>query len=207
MSERDISIPIGVSTPEWPGDQPFSCGWTQTLARGDSVNLSTITTSPHVGTHADAPLHVRDGWPASHDIPLSPFAGRAVVCRVDASVDTIERRHLRALPASGRVERLLLRTDCSVAGGRFPERWPVMSLDAIRSLLERGLVLLGVDTPSVDARHSKTLDVHHALFDAGAFNIESLDLRGVEEGEYELVAYPVLLHGLDAAPLRAVLKP
>ena len=206
MTERDISIPMGTSTPEWPGDQPFSCGWTQTLARGGSVNLSAITTSPHVGTHADAPLHVRDGWPASHDIPLSPFAGRAIVCRVDGSVETVEMRHLRALPASGRVERLLLRTDCSVADGRFPEQWPVMSVAAIRALLERGLVLLGVDTPSVDARHSKTLDVHHALFGGGAFNIESLDLRGVDDGDYELVAYPILLHGLDAAPLRAVLR-
>ncbi len=206
MIERDISIPMGASTPEWPGDQPFSCGWTQTLARGGTVNLSAITTSPHVGTHADAPLHVRDGWPASHDIPLSPFAGPVVVCRVDASLETIEIRHLRALPANGRLERLLIRTDCSVAGGRFPERWPVMSVDALRSLLDRGLVLLGVDTPSVDARHSKTLDVHHALFAGKAFNIESLDLRDVDDGEYELVAYPILLHGLDAAPLRAVLR-
>ena len=81
-----------------------------------------------------------------------------------------------------------------------------MSVAAIRVLLERGLVLLGVDTPSVDARHSKTLDVHHALFGGGAFNLESLDLRGVDDGEYELVAYPILLHGLDAAPVRAVLR-
>lgn len=206
MRERDISIPMGASTPEWPGDQPFSCGWTQTLAGGGSVNLSAITTSPHVGTHADAPLHVRDGWPASHEVPLSPFAGRAIVCTVDASLETIEMSHLRALPSSGRVERLLLRTDCSVASGRFPERWPVMSVSAIRSLLQRGLVLLGVDTPSVDPRYSKTLEVHHELFGGGAFNLESLDLRGVDDGEYELVAYPVLLHGVDAAPVRAVLR-
>ena len=206
MKERDISIPMGASTPEWPGDQPFSCGWTQTLARGDSVNLSAITTSPHVGTHADAPLHVRDRWPASHEVPLPPFAGRAIVCKVDASLETIEMKDLSALPSNGRVERLLIRTDCSVAGGRFPERWPVMSVGAIRVLVERGLVLLGVDTPSVDARHSKTLDVHHALFGGGAFNLESLDLRGVDDGEYELVAYPILLHGLDAAPVRAVLR-
>ncbi|MGQ0713573.1 MAG: cyclase family protein [Gemmatimonadaceae bacterium] len=206
MSERDISIAMGRETREWPGDQPFSCGWTQTLATGGSVNLSAITTSPHVGTHADAPLHVRDGWPASHEVPLAPFHGRAFVCRVDASLETVEERDLRALPAGARVERVLLRTDCSVASGRFPERWPVMSVEAIRALLRRGLVLLGVDTPSVDGRDSKTLDVHHALFGGGAFNLESLDLRDVDDGEYELVAYPILLHGLDAAPVRAVLK-
>ena len=206
MRERDISIAMGPSTPEWPGDQPFSCGWTMQIAAGGSVNLSAITTSPHVGTHADAPLHVRDGQPASHELPLAPFAGRALVCSVDASLDTVSLRDLESLPASGRVERLLLRTQCSVADGRFPDRWPVLSVAAVRALVDRGLTLLGVDTPSVDTRHSKTLEVHHALFDAGAFNLENLDLRSVEDGEYELVAYPVLLEGVDAAPVRAVLR-
>jgi arylformamidase len=206
VREQDISIAMGARTPEWPGDQPFSCGWTMKLATGGTVNLSAITTSPHVGTHADAPLHVRDGRAASHELPLAPFAGRAFVCSVDASLDTIALRDLASLPASGRIERLLLRTQCGVAGGRFPDRWPVLSVGVVATLVGRGLKLLGVDTPSVDARHSKTLEVHHALFDAGAFNLENLDLRSVEDGEYELVAYPVLLEGVDAAPVRAVLR-
>ncbi len=206
MSERDISIPMGSNTPEWPGDRPFSCGWTMTLVGGDSVNLSAITTSPHVGTHADAPLHVRDGWPASHQLPLYAFAGRAIVCSVDASLETIERRDLTTLPDDGPIERLLLRTQCSIAGGTFPERWPVLSVDAVRELLRRGLALLGVDTPSVDGRHSRTLDVHKTLFGGGAFNLENLDLRTVADGEYELIAYPVLVAEVDAAPVRAVLR-
>ena len=206
MTERDISIAMGPRTAEWPGDQPFSCGWTMTIAGGASVNLSAITTSPHVGTHADAPLHVQDGWAASHELPLSPFAGRAVVCSVDPSIDTIEIRNLASLPPVGRVERLLVRTQCSIATGTFPDRWPVLSLEAVRTLLDRGLRLLGVDTPSVDARHNKTLEVHKTLFSGGAFNLENLDLRSVEDGEYELVAYPLLLDDLDAAPVRAVLR-
>jgi arylformamidase len=204
--ERDISIAMGAGTPEWPGDQPFSCGWTMTIADGGSVNLSAVTTSPHVGTHADAPLHVRDGWAASHALPLGPFAGPAVVCSVDPSVDAIEIPNLPSLPPRGRVERLLLRTQCSVARGTFPERWPVLSLRALQILLDRGLLLLGVDTPSVDARHSTSLEVHKALFGGGAYNLENLDLEDVEDATYELVAYPILLRGVDAAPVRAVLR-
>ena len=135
----------------------------------------------------------------------SPFAGRAYVCSADASLDSVGLDDLVSLP-DGRIERLLLRTQCSTAAGRFPERWPVLTVAVVRALVGRGLKLLGVDTPSVDARHSKTLEVHHALFDAGAFNLENLDLRSVEDGEYELVAYPVLLEGVDAAPVRAVLR-
>ncbi|HEU4642255.1 MAG TPA: cyclase family protein [Gemmatimonadaceae bacterium] len=202
---HDISIAMGAGTPEWPGDTPFSCRWTWEMARGESVNVSAVTTSPHVGTHADAPLHVRDGWPASHELPLDAFAGRAVVCTVPEDARVIGLDDLAGLPG-GRIERLLLRTGRSIAGGIFPHAWPALAPEVVRALLGRGLVLLGVDAPSVDARESTALEVHHALFEGGAYNLENLDLRGVADGEYELYAYPVKVHGVDAAPVRAVLR-
>jgi len=58
----------------------------------------------------------------------------------------------------------------------------------------------------VDGRESKTLDVHHELFGGGACNLENLDLRAVAPGAYELSAAPVRLVGLDAAPVRALLR-
>ena len=71
-----------MGTPEWPGDTPYSCGWTASISDGSSVNLSSMTTSPHVGTHADAPVHVRDGWPGAHELPLEAFlrSGRSSRC-------------------------------------------------------------------------------------------------------------------------------
>jgi arylformamidase len=194
---RDISVALGPGAAEWPGDTPYSCRWTQQLARGETVNLSSITTSPHVGTHADAPLHVHDGWPASDDLPIDVFAGPATVCAFD---------RIDALP-DARLERLLLRTGCSTAGGAFPAEWPALSVRQVDALLARGLTLLGVDAPSVDARHSTGLEVHHALFGGGAYNLENLDLRDVADGEYDLVALPLKIVGLDAAPVRAVLRP
>lgn len=194
---RDISIALRPGAPEWPGDTPYSCRWTQQLARGDTVNLSAVTTSPHVGTHADAPLHVHDGWPASDDLPVEVFAGPATVCSFDR-VDALPRVPL---------ERLLLRTGASTAAGVFPAEWPTLSVRQVESLLARGLRLLGVDAPSVDARHSTTLEVHHALFAGGAYNLENLDLRDVPDGAYDLVALPVKIVGLDAAPVRAALRP
>lgn len=205
MSIRDVSIAVGEGTPEWPGDTPYSCRWSWQIARGDSVNVSEIRSSPHVGTHADAPLHVRDDWPASHDLPLDPFLGRAVVLTVDAAHPVIEPAQLAPLP-SGPIERLLLRSGRSIAAGSFPDSWPALSDAALRILLDRGLRLLGVDSPSVDPRTSTALEIHKSLFAAGAFNIENLDLRGVDDGEYELIALPLKLLGADAAPVRALLR-
>jgi len=84
---HDISVVVRVGTPEWPCDAPFECGWTTRIADGASVNLSRVGGSPHVGTHADAPLHVHDGWPASDALPLEAFLGDALVLDVsDAPV-------------------------------------------------------------------------------------------------------------------------
>ena len=203
----DISIPLGSQTPEWPGDTPYSCGWTWSIAAGASVNVSAITTSPHVGTHADAPLHVRDGTPASEALPLDAFMGEALVVDVSDCRGTIERAQLEARGLLPGTLRLLLRTGQTIASGPFPAAWPSLSAECAASLAADGLRLLGVDCPSVDDRESKSLAVHHALFDDGTCVLENLDLRAVPPGRYELVAPPLKVHGLDAAPVRAVLRP
>lgn len=217
---QDISVRLAPGTPEWPGDTPYACGWTWAIRDGASVNVSSITMSPHVGTHADAPLHVRDGAPASDALPVSAFVGEAVVVDVgdieaqatDDGAGPITLAMLEARAAAQRVPldgatRLLLRTGRTIAAGRFPDAWPWLTPDAVRTLAARGLVLLGVDAPSVDARESRTLATHHALFDGGAYNLENLDLRSVAPGRHRLLAAPLLLVGLDGAPARALLEP
>lgn len=206
MRLRDISITLATGTPEWPGDTPYSCGWTGTLSQGSSVNVSSYTTSPHVGTHADAPLHVRDGWPGSHELPLDAFYGAAAVIDVTASTGEIEVETIDAAVGPGNIERLLLKTGCSIGSGSFPESWPVLSEACARALLGRGLRLLGVDAPSVDERHSKSLPVHKMIFSGNACLLENLDLRRIPPGSYELMAFPVKIMSLDAAPVRAILR-
>jgi arylformamidase len=201
----DVSVSVRVGTPEWPGDAPFACGWTARIADGAAVNLSSISGSPHVGTHADAPLHVHDGWPASDELPLAAFIGEALVLDVSACAAgplplSADDRRLDG------VERLLLRTGRTIADGAFPTAWPVLAVETAVALAARGLRLIGVDAPSVDERESRTLDVHRALFGGGAYVLENLDLGAVPEGRYELLAPPQRLVGLDAAPVRAVLR-
>lgn len=202
---RDISISLHPGVPEWPGDTPFSCGWAASIADGSSVNVSSITSSPHVGTHADAPLHVRDGWPGSHELPLEPFFGKCVVVDLTGVSGELGIRALDQLGKSGNVERLLLKTGRSIASGAFPDDWPTLSEDCTRELLGRGLKLLAVDAPSVDARESKPLPVHNMIFSGNACILENLDLRRVLPGHYNLIAFPLKVMALDAAPVRAIL--
>jgi len=202
---RDISIPLSAGIPEWPGDTPFTCGWAGTIANGSSVNVSTITSSPHVGTHADAPLHVRDGWPGSHELPLEAFYGPAIVIDISDESGELSFEVIEPLISAG-IERLLLKTGRTIAAGSFPDDWPSVSESCARSLLGRGLRLLGVDAPSVDARESKSLPVHKMLFSDNACILENLDLRRTPPGVYELMAFPLKVMSLDAAPVRAILR-
>ena len=206
MRLRDISITLASGTPEWPGDTPYTCGWTATLSQGSSVNVSSYTTSPHIGTHADAPLHVRDGWQGSHELPLEAFYGRATVVDVGSTEHEIEIETIDAAVGDSTVERILLKTGSTVATGAFPESWPTLSEACARELLGRGLRLIGVDAPSVDERHSKSLPVHKMIFAGNACIIENLDLRRIQAGPYELIAFPLKIMSLDAAPVRAILR-
>ncbi|MGV3708020.1 MAG: cyclase family protein [Gemmatimonas sp.] len=202
----DISVPVSADTPEWPGDTPFSCGWMAKRADGEAINLSQITMSPHVGTHADSPLHVEDGWAGSEALPLSAFVGVAYVLDARSAGLALSVEWLQEQFAGEVPERLLLHTGRSIASGAFPEEWPVLTQDAAAWLAKGGTRLVGTDAPSVDERHSKALEVHHELFMRDAFVLENLVLDGVTPGWYELNAAPLKVVGIDAAPVRAILR-
>ena len=204
---HDISVAFAPSTPPWPGDTACSCGWAWARADGASVNVGRIETSPHVGTHADAPLHVADDGPGADALPLAPFIGPAFVVDLRGREGAITLDALRAAGCPDGVERLILRTDRTVATGAFPDTWPTLAPGAVDALLRDGLVLLAVDCPSVDARESTTLEVHHRLFGGGAYVLENLDLRAVPAGPYRLHAAPLKTGPFDAAPARALLHP
>ncbi len=210
----DISLSFAAHVPVWPGDTPFSCGWTARREDGASVNLGALTMSAHAGTHADAPLHVESSWGASESLPAEVFVGPVHVIALpsDCAADLVITRELViGLLTMHDTEvivptRVLCRTGYSVSRGAFPDAWPTLHADAAVWLVNNGLRLWGTDAPSVDARSSTALPVHRALFTAGAYVLENLALRDVVPGVYELLAQPLAIHGADAAPVRAMLR-
>jgi arylformamidase len=200
----DLSPTVRPETPVYPGDAPFSTRLTASLAQGDAVNLSTLTTTPHIGSHVDAPFHTEPRGEAIGDLALGPFLGACRVVRVPP-VPLIEPHHVEGLDLEG-PRRLLFRTDSVRDRSHFPDRYTALAPDLARLLAERGAVLVGIDTPSVDPLGSETLEAHHALLRGGVAILEGLVLDGVSEGVYELIALPLKLAGLDASPVRAVLR-
>ena len=209
MTLLDISRPLGAALAPWPGDTPFAHRLTWRIADGAACNVGAVTMGTHNGTHADAPFHYLADGAAIDALDPALFVGPAVVADVAAAGWIITRAALAdaaALLADGGVPRLLLKTGAWPDSARFPERLPLLAPDVPAWLGERGVRLLGLDVPSVDAIDSKDLPIHHALARVGILILESLDLSGVVPGRYELIALPLRIVQGDASPVRAVLR-
>jgi arylformamidase len=198
----DITQTLKPGIATWPGDTSYENFWVMRMDRGDSCNVGSVTMSLHTGTHADAPLHFLPAGATPVDTSLEPYIGPAVV--VDAhGAEAIRAEHVRAV--RGDAKRILFRT-----GTATPDRWnddfAYFTPDAARLLVEREVLLVGIDTPSIDKSDSKTLDSHKLFAAANVALLENLMLTDVSPGSYELIALPLKLAGMDASPIRAILR-
>lgn len=197
-------MPVTSRTAAWPGDERFSCGWTTTKAQNGAVNVGWAMTSPHVGTHVDAPFHYDDAGARVGGLDLDAFVGPCVV--IDArGASELSARLLQGLDLP-RTPRVLFRTQERSEPSAFLREFPLLTADAVAALRSAGVKLVGIDAPSYDAFDSKGLPIHHSLGRAGIANVENLVLDRVGSGVFELLAAPVRWDELDAAPLRAILR-
>ena len=200
----DISPPIAPDSPLFPGDTAFSQQWTAQIGPGCPVNLSAITMSPHIGAHADAPLHYGVGAPTIGEVDLAPYLGP---CRVIHAIDCgplVRPEHL-AHAAHGLPPRVLVRT-CAKAPTAWSPEFAAFAPETIGWLASLGVRLVGIDSQSVDPADSKALDSHHGLLKHDLRVLENLVLDDVPAGDYELIALPLKLTTADASPVRAVLR-
>jgi arylformamidase len=200
----DISPPITPETPPFPGDTAFSQQWTARIGPACPVNLSAITMSPHVGAHADAPLHYANGAAGIGSVDLAAYLGPCRVIHAIDCGDLVQPQHLahalHELPP-----RVLVRT-CRVAPTRWSAQFAAFAPASIALLAGLGVKLVGIDSQSVDPADSKTLDSHHMLLDHDLRVLENLVLDDVPAGDYELIALPLKLMAACASPVRAVLR-
>ena len=101
--------------------------------------------------------------------------------------------------------RVLLFTGSFPDPDVFNEDFNSLSPELVDWLDARGVVLVGIDTPSVDPFASKALETHQALHRTGMANLEGVVLGHVNPGDYTLIALPLPLTGADASPVRAAL--
>jgi arylformamidase len=200
----DITPPITARLGVWPGDTPPAREVLCDLARGDTITLSTLRATVHLGAHADAPSHYGAGAPAIHERGLDYYLGPCQVVR--ALVPRGTRVTPDLLPQPVRAERVLVATGTFPDPEHFNTDFAALDPELVRRLHEQGVRLVGIDTPSMDLFDSKDLPSHQMLLRCDMAVLEGLALQDVPEGLYELIALPLRLVGFDASPVRAVLR-
>ncbi len=204
----DISLPISLDLPVWPGDPAILLEQVSAMDDGAEANLTRLDMSAHTGTHVDAPHHFLNDGRTVENLSLEALVGPCWVVRVADDIGEITAEILENADIPKDAVRLLFRTRNSEwwrrGESRFQTEFVAVSEDGARWLVERGAKLVGVDYLSV-AEYSQPVPTHRALLAAGVVVVEGLDLSRVEPGAYVLYCLPLKLVGADGAPARAIL--
>ncbi|HSI06019.1 MAG: cyclase family protein [Myxococcota bacterium] len=202
----DISPVLSSATAVWPGDVPFSRAVALDMKKGDNLTLSAITTTLHIGAHADAPSHYGRHGAAIGERDLELYYGACDVVHVNvARGERISSSHL----AGARITspRVLLKTGTFPDPNVFNTDFASLSPELVDYLAARGVRLIGIDTPSVDPFADRELLAHNAVQFHDMAVLEAIVLAHVAAGAYTLIALPLRLAEGDASPVRAALLP
>lgn len=157
----------------------------------------------HTGTHVDAPLHMLPDGATIETVAIDQLVRPCRVVDLTHVEDAIHAHDLESCdPQPG--EFLLFKTRNSLSD-EFDFSFVYVADDAAQLLASRGVAGVGVDGLGVE-RAQPEHTTHKRLFAAGAIIIEGLRLRDVAPGVYRMIAAPLALVGIDAAPARVLLE-
>lgn len=209
MKIYDVTVPISQNVPVYEGDPGVRIDVCMAFAKGDTANLTALSFSAHTATHVDAPNHFIEGSRKVDDLELGKLIGTCRVVEIPGDVTGIGVEHVEDL--SG-VERVLFKTRNSEFWNDpehlFRKDFTYIEPEAAKTLAEMGMKLVGIDYLSVEKFGSGDFATHIALLEKEIVIIEGLDLRGVPEGDYELICLPLKIRSEtgDGAPARVILR-
>lgn len=208
MKIYDVTVPISATVPIYAGDPPVSMAAAKSIANGDTANVSQIAFGVHTGTHVDAPNHFIDGARRVHEIDPEKLVGPCRVIQVPETVIAIEPEHVGDIDG---VCRVIFKTQNSAFWAE-PERgfrkdFTYITPDTARLLVEKGVVLVGIDYLSIEKSGSPGHPVHVTLLEKEVVILEGVDLREVPPGDYGMICMPLKYVGAggDGSPARTML--
>jgi kynurenine formamidase len=227
----DLTWPLGDGTLYWPTSpddfhlESLSFGVTDA---GFFYAANEFSTPEHGGTHLDAPIHFGEGKQFVNQVPVDRLVRPAVVIDVTESASEdpdylLTLQDLEAFEAAhGRIQDGAMALLYTGWAKRWPDRlayfgsdvpgdasdlhFPSFGIEAARWLIEqRGVVVLGVDTASIDYGPSTDFLVHRLASEHQVPGLENLThLDQLPAVGAWVVALPTSIEGGSGAPVRAV---
>lgn len=199
----DITPLISEQIAVFPGDTPFQRETLLEIDKGHNIDLSTIKTTVHLGAHADAENHYGAKRPGIDQKDLRVYMGDCQVVEVKTAHNA--RVSLLDFDLKGiHHPRVLFKTN-SFNPNEWKNDFVSLSPEVIEALAKKGVILVGIDTPSIDPSQSKGLESHQTILKHNISVLEGLLLDDIKPGDYQLIALPLKIKGADASPVRAIL--
>ena len=204
----DVSMEITDGMLHWPSDPEVEIDDYSDIKKGAASNNSKITCGVHTGTHMDAPKHFIEGGAGVDKFNLDTLIGPCRVIDVPVDISPVSKEFLEHINIKNG-DRILFKTKNSEwinKGDRnFHTDYVSVSPEAAKYMVEKGVMLVGVDYLSVEGYHVGH-DTHKTLLGAGVIVIEGLNLLNVSAGDYKLIALPVKIKDSNGAPARVILE-
>jgi L-fuculose-phosphate aldolase len=205
----DLSVLLSDTLAHYPSDPAFHLAVHSDFPAA-GARVSKIETGLHIGTHVDAPLHVRPAGAAVSAMPAHRFFGAAVALETPKQPgQDIELSDLQGRDIRGN-DIVLFRTGWEERSGTprfFQEEWPGISLAAADALLAIGVKAIGLDSPSADGPKAIAAGFgsHKRLLDAGVPLFEALiNLRRIAGRRFFFIGLPLGIDHGEASPVRAI---
>ena len=207
MSDQiiDISPIISENIAVFPGDKTFERKVSLSIKDGNNIDLSSINSTVHLGAHTDAPNHYHKDGCGIDQVDLGRYYGPCQVIQAKGSDTEGRIRPEDISHQTLKCQRILLKTQSFPNPNKWNDDFWSLHPDTIKYLSESNVVLIGIDTPSVDPANDQDLKSHTEIYKNRMSILEGIVLTNVEEGQYKLIALPLKIKDADASPVRAVL--
>ena len=199
----DISLSLYNGTLVHPSEEFLKIEPNRTFEK-DGIRTSKITLGSHTGTHIDAPSHFLEKGKTINEINLDKCMGQCQVIEISEELQTIEKEHIDGKISSKRV--LFKTKNSKLLNKPYTKDITSLSISAAEYLIERNVVLVGIDYTGIEASGSPGHPVHTKLLEKEIVIVESLNLTDIKPGNYELIVLPLRLKNLDGSPARTILK-
>lgn len=205
MLVHDLTHTIAEDILVWPGTEQPKLSEGSTFER-DGFRETRLEIFSHVGTHMDAPAHMRPDRPQLDELPASAFCGTAYV--LDArGLGPGEEIAAEAVEDAAGANFLLVCTgwDRFWNTSEYFSSFPVLSEAAVRRAVELGVKGIGLDTMGIDPMDAEGFPRHLIMFENSLVIIENLcELSKIAGRRVFFAALPIKYKNADGAPVRAV---
>ena len=201
MKYIDLSYDIKSEMPVYPGDMELNSNKEKDYDK-DGFNLYSFSTSMHVGTHIDAPLHMGKNKKFISEYSIDKFIGNAVLLDVRGEkVIGIKDDYYRDIKEND-IVLLFTGWDSFYGKKEYYTDHPVVSEELAELLIKKKIKMLGMDMPSPDKGE---FEIHKKLFENEIFILENLTNLNklLYNEEIQIFAQPLKIQG-EASLVRAI---